>query len=244
MASRKHERTRDRAFAVQVLYTSELQGESPSKLLDEVHGLGATGADPVPAPAEAAAVALAAADLAAEPAPSEAADEAPSEFGRICEGALSEYALGLIRGVQEYQAAIDERLEGASENWALSRMPIVDRSILRLAVYEMFQREDVPVSVSINEAVELAKAFGGEDDSPRFVNGVLGRIARSMAEAPELAVADAEEDEPEASDDGAAEGEVAEGTPVASVIEAAATAEAVDAVVGASGAAACVQGEV
>ena len=146
--------------------------------------------------------------------------------------------------MQEHQAAIDERLEGASENWALSRMPIVDRSILRLAVYEMFQREDVPVSVSINEAVELAKAFGGEDDSPRFVNGVLGRIARSMAEAPELAVAGAEEDEPEASDDGAAEGEVAEGTPVASVIEAAATAEAVDAVVGASGAAACVQGEV
>ncbi|WP_304596844.1 transcription antitermination factor NusB [Adlercreutzia caecimuris] len=217
MASRKHERTRDRAFAVQVLYTSELQGESPSKLLDEGLCLVATEADP-------------------EPAPSEAADEAPSEFGRICEGALSEYALGLIRGVQEYQAAIDERLEGASENWALSRMPIVDRSILRLAVYEMFQREDVPVSVSINEAVELAKAFGGEDDSPRFVNGVLGRIARSMA--------DAEEDEPEASDDGAAEGEVAEGTPVASVIEAAATAEAVDAVVGASGAAACVQGEV
>ncbi|WP_290072689.1 hypothetical protein [Adlercreutzia caecimuris] len=76
------------------------------------------------------------------------------------------------------------------------------------------------------------------------MNGVLGRIARSMAEAPELAVAGAEEDEPEASDDGAAEGEVAEGTPVASVIEAAATAEAVDAVVGASGAAACVQGEV
>ncbi len=186
MASRKHERTRDRAFAVQVLYTSELQGESPSKLLDEGLCLVATEADP-------------------EPAPSEAADEAPSEFGRICEGALSEYALGLIRGVQEYQAAIDERLEGASENWALSRMPIVDRSILRLAVYEMFQREDVPVSVSINEAVELAKAFGGED---------------------------------------AAEGEVAEGTPVASVIEAAATAEAVDAVVGASGAAACVQGEV
>lgn len=225
MASRKHERTRDRAFAVQVLYTSELQGESPSKLLDEGLCLVATEADP-------------------EPAPSEAADEAPSEFGRICEGALSEYAFGLIRGVQEHQAAIDERLEGASENWALSRMPIVDRSILRLAVYEMFQREDVPVSVSINEAVELAKAFGGEDDSPRFVNGVLGRIARSMAEAPELAVADAEEDELEASDDGAAEGEVAEGAPAASVVEAAATAEAVDAVVGASGAAACVQGEV
>ena len=238
MASRKHERTRDRAFAVQVLYTSELQGESPSKLLDEGLCLVATEADP-------------------EPAPPEVADEAPSEFGRICEGALTEYALGLIRGVQEHQAAIDERLEGASENWALSRMPIVDRSILRMAVYEMFQREDVPVSVSINEAVELAKAFGGEDDSPRFVNGVLGRIARTMDEAPELVVASAEEAEAgKASEDAApaadadeaaavAEGEAAEAAPAASESAAATPdADGADAVVGASGAAACVQGEV
>lgn len=240
MASRKHERTRDRAFAVQVLYTSELQGESPSKLLDEGLCLVATEADP-------------------EPAPPEGADEAPSEFGRICEGALTEYALGLIRGVQEHQAAIDERLEGASENWALSRMPIVDRSILRMAVYEMFQREDVPVSVSINEAVELAKAFGGEDDSPRFVNGVLGRIARTMDEAPELVVADTGEAEAEkaseaaapaadAADEAAAvaESEAVEVAPAATEGGAAVTpaADGTDAVVGASGAAACVQGEV
>ena len=212
MASRKHERTRDRAFAVQVLYTSELQGESPSKLLDEGLCLVATEADP-------------------EPAPSEAADEAPSEFGRICEGALSEYALGLIRGVQEYQAAIDERLEGASENWALSRMPIVDRSILRLAVYEMFHRDDVPVSVSINEAVELAKGFGGEDDSPRFVNGVLGRIARTMGESGADGVAE--------DADGLAEGA---NVPDADAPAPDAEGEAeADAVVGASGAAACVQ---
>lgn len=164
MASRKHERTRDRAFAVQVLYTSELQGESPSKLLDEGRCLVAT-------------------EMAPEPVSDVAPDEAPSEFGRIREGSLSDYALGLIRGVQEHQAAIDERIEGASENWALSRMPIVDRSILRLAVYEMTHCDDVPVSVSINEAVELAKDFGGEEDSPRFVNGVLGRIARTMDEA-------------------------------------------------------------
>ena len=59
-------------------------------------------------------------------------------------------------------------------------MPIVDRSILRLATYEMMYVEDVPTSVSINEAVELAKDFGGEDESPRFVNGVLGRIAKRL----------------------------------------------------------------
>lgn len=212
MASRKHERTRDRAFAVQVLYTGELQGESPSKLLDEGRCLVAM-------------------EEAPEPKADEALDEAPSAFGRIREGALTDYALGLIRGVEANQAVIDERLEGASENWALSRMPIVDRSILRLAVYEMFHCDDVPVSVSINEAVELAKGFGGEDDSPRFVNGVLGRIARTMddsaaAEVSAQAEVPAEASASDASAAGAANGENASET---------------DAIVGASGAAACVQ---
>lgn len=155
MAPRIHERTRDRVSAVQVLYTSELTGKSPSELLD--CGLC----------------------LVAREAPASDAAEA-SEFGRIEEGSLGDYALALVRGVEANRAAVDARVEAASENWALSRMPIVDRSILRLAVFEMLYREDVPVSVSINEAVELAKGFGGEDDSPRFVNGVLGRIARSM----------------------------------------------------------------
>ena len=96
------------------------------------------------------------------------------------DGTLTDYALQLIRGVEEHGDAIDERLEAASENWTLARMPIVDRSILRLAAFEMLHVDDVPVSVSINEAVELAKDFGGEEDSPRFVNGVLGRIARQL----------------------------------------------------------------
>ena len=59
-------------------------------------------------------------------------------------------------------------------------MPVVDRALLRLAVYEIVYVDDVPVSVAINEAVELAKAYGGEDESSRFVNGVLGRIARTL----------------------------------------------------------------
>ena len=201
MASRKHERTRDRACAVQVLYTSELKGESPSKLLDE--GLCLVATEQAPATEE----------------------EAATEFGRICEGSLSDYALALIRGVEGCQAEIDERLEGASENWTLSRMPIVDRSILRLAIYEMYHCDDVPVSVSINEAVELAKDFGGEEDSPRFVNGVLGRIARLM-------------------DDDPAAGETAEGAvgvAGAEGAEGSALVEPAGAVVGASGAAACVQ---
>ncbi|MEG0147424.1 MAG: transcription antitermination factor NusB [Raoultibacter sp.] len=96
------------------------------------------------------------------------------------EGVLSEYALGLLAGVEENKEAIDEYLKVSSENWTIFRMPAVDRSLLRLAVYEMLYVKDVPLSVSINEAVELAKDFGGEDESPRFVNGILGRIAKSI----------------------------------------------------------------
>lgn len=88
------------------------------------------------------------------------------------------YALKLIGGVEENQEAIDSHLRDTSENWSVERMPIVDRAILRLSTFEMMYVDDVPLSVSINEAVELAKDFGGADDSPRFVNGVLGRIAR------------------------------------------------------------------
>lgn len=90
------------------------------------------------------------------------------------------YAEALVRGVQAHRAEIDERLSSTSENWTLDRMPVVDRAILRLAVYEMIYVDEVPVSVTINEAVELAKAYGGEDDSSRFVNGVLGRIAAGI----------------------------------------------------------------
>lgn len=97
-------------------------------------------------------------------------------------GALPEYAVSLLAAVHENAEVIDKRISKASENWSLSRMPIVDRAILRASVCEIFYIEDVPVSVSINEAVELAKEFGGEDESHRFVNGVLGRIAEYLEE--------------------------------------------------------------
>lgn len=96
------------------------------------------------------------------------------------EGTLTDYALDLVRGVESNRIAIDGNLKAAAENWSLGRMPIVDRSILRIATYEILFVEDVPTSVAINEAVELAKDFGGEDESPRFVNGVLGRIAKDV----------------------------------------------------------------
>ncbi|MEA5020871.1 MAG: transcription antitermination factor NusB [Gordonibacter sp.] len=112
-----------------------------------------------------------------------------AEEGRFLteEGSLPEYAQVLVRGVESHRVGIDKHLAATSENWALGRMPIVDRSILRLAIYEMMYVDDVPTSVAINEAVELAKDYGGEDDSPRFVNGVLGRIAKMLEEEGEAA---------------------------------------------------------
>ena len=137
--ARRHERTVARQSALQVLYTSEIQGVPASDLVD---------------------------------AGSILEDETP----------LSDYAVRLIDGVDEKMLALNARLASTSENWKLDRMPVVDRCILRLAAYEMLYVDEVPVSVAINEAVELAKGFGGEDESPRFVNGVLGRIARQIEE--------------------------------------------------------------
>lgn len=96
------------------------------------------------------------------------------------DGEPTEFCREILAGIEARQAHIDSIIEDISENWALSRMPLVDRNILRLAVYEMLYRDDVPDSVSINEAVEMAKVYGG-DDSSKFVNGILGRLAEVAA---------------------------------------------------------------
>lgn len=82
--------------------------------------------------------------------------------------------------ILEHLDEIDGTLNLASSGWKVSRMSKVDVNILRLAVYEMKCDEDVPVKVAINEAVELAKKFGG-DDSSSFVNGILGKIAKELS---------------------------------------------------------------
>lgn len=87
-----------------------------------------------------------------------------------------EFARRLVVGVDKRGDEIDGMIEAASVNWRLVRMPIVDRNILRLATFELLACPDVPASVSINEAVELAKRFG-DKDSRAFVNGILDRIA-------------------------------------------------------------------
>lgn len=89
---------------------------------------------------------------------------------------VHDYTVTLVEGVTAHQARIDEILAEHSEGWSLPRMPAVDRAVLRMGLYELLWSRDVPAAVAIDEAVELAKSLS-TDDSPRFVNGVLGRIA-------------------------------------------------------------------
>jgi len=90
---------------------------------------------------------------------------------------VSDYTVELVEGVQEHLARIDDLLGRYAEGWTLQRMPDVDRAVLRLGIYELLWRADVPQAVAIDEAVELAKALS-TDDSPRFVNGILARVLR------------------------------------------------------------------
>lgn len=95
---------------------------------------------------------------------------------------LVEFSRSLVAGTGENIEAIDEALRGAAENWSLERMNAVDRNVLRLAAYEIMFRPDIPASVSINEALEIAKKFS-TPDSASFINGILDRIAKGQAAA-------------------------------------------------------------
>ena len=98
----------------------------------------------------------------------EADDEEPSTPGR------DEFMEELAKGASEMAADIDQRIAGKSAHWKLERMPIVDRNILRLGIYEM-SRQDTPAAVVIDEALELARQFSGEE-SVSFINGILDAV--------------------------------------------------------------------
>jgi transcription antitermination protein NusB len=85
------------------------------------------------------------------------------------------FAEPLIRGVLENRDTIDEKIKSHTKNWDFHRIAAVDRNIMRLAIYEMLFREDIPPVVSINEAVDIAKRFSTQD-SGKFVNGILDKI--------------------------------------------------------------------
>jgi len=110
----------------------------------------------------------------------------------IVERNISEFASGiedtdfirdLIKGVIKHLTQIDKIIEKAAPQWPIDQIAIVDRNVLRLGLYELLygKREEVPPKVAINEAIELAKSFGGES-SGKFVNGVLGTVYREIGE--------------------------------------------------------------
>ena len=123
----------------------------------------------------------------------------------LSEGPLDDYARRIALGVDEMRPDLDAVISMRSTGWSLSRMNGVDRNLLRMALYEMLFVDEVDQAVAIDECVELAKAYG-TDESSRFVNGLLGRVADDLdagtdvvAKARELAreraAAQAEEDE-------------------------------------------------
>jgi N utilization substance protein B len=111
-------------------------------------------------------------------------DEMAGALERFWEGrragpGVLRFAGELIAGVEERRPDLDDRIRELAENWDVRRMGAVDRTVLRLALFEILHRDDIPPVVSINEAVELAKEFSGAE-SGRFVNGILDRAAREL----------------------------------------------------------------
>jgi N utilization substance protein B len=129
-------RSKARKRALDVLYASEMRGESPVHALERAVAEG--------------------------------------------EGPTNEYTAVLVRGVEERRARIDEVLSSYSEGWTLDRMPAVDRNVLRLGVWELLWADDVPDPVAVSEAMALVQELS-TDESPQFVNGVLGAIVRNKA---------------------------------------------------------------
>ncbi|MBU4292752.1 MAG: transcription antitermination factor NusB [Actinobacteria bacterium] len=93
---------------------------------------------------------------------------------------IDEFALELVIGVNKNRKAIDKEIVGVVENWTIERIAIIDRNILRVAIYEMLFEKDIPLKVSVDEAIEIAKSLGQKEDTPKFINGILGKILANI----------------------------------------------------------------
>ncbi|HMB55218.1 MAG TPA: transcription antitermination factor NusB [Thermoanaerobaculia bacterium] len=107
-----------------------------------------------------------------------AADEVEKVRQRVQDA--FDHARSLVQGTDRHREQIDELIRSQADNWRLERMPVVDRNILRLAVYEMLHQPEVPKLVVVDEAIELAKKYGS-DQSGRFVNGLLDGLLKQRA---------------------------------------------------------------
>ena len=94
--------------------------------------------------------------------------------------AVKTFTNGLVNGAADKSKEIDRLISKYATNWQLDRMAVIDRNVLRIATYELLFMDDIPPKVSINEAIDIAKKFGG-DDSGKFVNGVLDKINKTEA---------------------------------------------------------------
>jgi len=92
---------------------------------------------------------------------------------------IKEFVDSEIEGIITHKKELDKMLDESAEGWSISRMPVLDRNILRIGLYEILYDRDIPDSVSINEAVEMANMYSTED-SGRFVNGILGRLVKDL----------------------------------------------------------------
>ena len=90
---------------------------------------------------------------------------------------VRDFSTRILQGVKEHQAQIDQLIQKFAVDWSIARMPVVDRNILRCAIYELVWEPDIPAIVTINEAIELAKRFA-DDEAQRFINGILDHILR------------------------------------------------------------------
>jgi transcription antitermination protein NusB len=109
----------------------------------------------------------------------ESKDASPRDVLKALPVTPSPLVVTLVEGVEDHRGELDALIVAHARNWSLERMPAIDRNLLRLALYELKDRPEVPLAVVIDEAVELAKRFS-TDDSGRFVNGMLSAIAAKL----------------------------------------------------------------
>ncbi len=100
-------------------------------------------------------------------------------FGR----AHDDFTKILVRGVYSNKDKIDKKIMDVVQNWSFDRIAIIDRNIIRIAVFEMLFLNEIPLKVSVDEAIEISKILGQKNDTPKFVNGVLGKILMQMQES-------------------------------------------------------------
>lgn len=95
---------------------------------------------------------------------------------------FDEFSLKLINGVKDNLKEIDSIIRETVQNWSLDRIAVIDRNILRVAIYEMIYEDDIPLKVSVDEAIEIAKTLGQKPDTPKFINGVLGKFLNKISD--------------------------------------------------------------